>query len=290
MMQKDAGNRTELGYEALLLVTAAIWGTAFVAQRQGMASLGPLSYNAARFTLGALALVPLLVFMRVDRSMVRAALLPGVAAGAVLTVGATLQQMGLMYTTAGKAGFITGLYVVLVPVAAIFFGRRTPVMTWVGAALALSGLYLLSVSGSIALNAGDVYVFVSAFFWTAHILVLDRYASRVHAITLACVQFAVCAILGWGGVLLFEAPVAADFVAAAWPIAYGGIMSIGVAYTLQAVAQSRAHPARASIIMSLEAPFAAVSGALLLGETMGVRELAGAALMLAGMILAQYRK
>jgi drug/metabolite transporter (DMT)-like permease len=139
----------------------------------------------------------------------------------------------------------------------------------------------------MSINKGDILVLGSAFFWTAHILVLDRWASRVDTLALACIQFAVCSILCWTAVGLVETPTVASFVQAALPILYGGIFSIGVAYTLQAIAQSRAHPSRASIIMSLEAPFAAVAGFLFLGERLGVRELVGCTLMLGGMIVAQ---
>lgn len=276
-------------YEALLLVTAAIWGTGFVAQRMGMTNVGPFSYNAMRFAVGALSLVPVLLARRTTWSTVRKALGPGVLAGSVLAVAASLQQSGLQFTTAGKAGFITGIYVVLVPIVGSFIGRHTPVLTWIGAVAALAGLYLLSFSGSVSINLGDMLVLGSAFFWTAHILVLDRWASRVDALVLACIQFAVCSILCWGAVGLVETPTTKGFIEATLPILYGGIFSIGIAYTLQAVAQTRAHPSRASIIMSLEAPFAAISGFLFLGERLGARELAGCALMLLGMIVAQSR-
>lgn len=276
-------------YEALLFITAGIWGTGFVAQRMGMTNVGPFSYNAMRFAVGALSLVPVLLARRTTWATVRKALGPGVLAGTVLAVAASLQQSGLQFTTAGKAGFITGIYVVLVPIVGALIGRQTPVLTWIGAVAALAGLYLLSFSGSVSINAGDMLVLGSSFFWTAHILVLDRWASRVDALVLACIQFVVCSVLCWGAVGLVEAPTVANFIDAALPILYGGIFSIGIAYTLQAVAQTRAHPSRASIIMSLEAPFAAISGFFFLGERLGVKELAGCALMLGGMIIAQSR-
>ena len=287
-MNRTDDNKSALGYEALLFITAAIWGTGFVAQRLGMQDLQPFSYNAARFMVGAIALVPILVAGKHALARIRDALLPGMAAGAVLAVAAGFQQAGLQYTSAGKAGFITGIYVVLVPIAAIALGRRTPVRTWIGAAFALGGLYVLSFSSAAGINRGDVLVFAGAFFWTAHILVLDRWASRVDPLALACVQFAVCSALCWGGAFATEAPAAGNFIAAALPIAYGGVFSIGIAYTLQAVAQSKAHPARAAIIMSLESPFAAIAGFLFLSERLGVRELAGCALMLAGTFVAQW--
>lgn len=275
-------------YEALLFITAAIWGTGFVAQRLGMQNLGPFSYNAARFFVGAMALVPVLILRKVTMMQVKAALPSGLAAGAVLAVAAGFQQSGLLYTTAGKAGFITGLYVVLVPIAAMFLGRRTPARTWTGAASAMAGLYILSFSSIDEVNRGDILVLASAFFWTVHILVLDRWASRVDPLALACIQFAVCSVLCWIGAFATETPMAADFISGALPILYGGIFSIGIAYTLQAVAQSKAHPARAAIIMSLESAFAVLAGYFFLAERLGPRELAGCALMLAGMFVAQW--
>jgi len=288
-MTRKRGIPESMRYEALLLITAAIWGTGFVAQRLGMQNLGPFSYNAARFAVGALVLVPVLLVRRTGAGALKASLAPGLAAGAVLAVAAALQQSGLQYTSAGKAGFITGLYVVLVPIAAMFLGKKTPPLTWLGAGCALGGLYLLSFAGDAGINRGDVLVFASAFFWTAHILVLDRWASRVDPIALACVQFAVCSAICWASAALTETLIASDFVAAALPVAYGGLFSIGIAYTLQAIAQSKAHPSRASIIMSLESPFAVLSGFLVLGERLGAREALGCALMLGGMIVAQLR-
>ncbi len=285
---KSNGAASAARYESLLFITAAIWGTGFVAQRLGMQDLGPFSYNAARFLVGALTLVPVLLARKTSLATVRAALGPGLAAGAVLAVAAGLQQAGLQYTSAGKAGFITGVYVVLVPIAAMALGKRTPPRTWLGAICAFCGLYILSFSSISGINRGDALVLASAFFWTAHILVLDRWAARVDPIALACVQFAACSALCWLGAGITEAPAVADFVSGALPIAYGGVLSIGVAYTLQAVAQSKAHPARASIIMSLESPFAAIAGFVFLSERMGARELAGCALMLAGTFIAQW--
>lgn len=285
MTNQHAG---ETRYEALLLITAAIWGTGFVAQRLGMDSLEPFSYNAARFLVGSLALVPLLLYRRTTWATIRAALPPSLLAGVVLAVAAGLQQAGLQYTSAGKAGFITGLYVVLVPIAAMLYGRRTPARAWAGAALALAGLYVLAFTDLGSINRGDALVLASAFFWTAHILVLDRWAGVVDPLTLACIQFAACSALCSAGAAITETPSVEAFVRGALPIAYGGLFSIGIAYTLQAVAQSKAHPARASIILSLESPFALIAGMLFLGERFGGLELLGCALMLGGTLVAEW--
>ncbi len=285
-LQKDAAAQSAR-YEALLLITALIWGSAFVAQRIGMEHLGPFSYNGARFAIGFLSLIPLILFRKTSKAAVKAAIGPGLLAGLVLTIAADLQQMGLQFTTAGKAGFITGLYVVLVPIAAMILGKRTPLKAWLGAALALGGLFLLSVSKDLSMTKGDLLVLVSALFWTAHILVLDRWAPKVDPIVLAATQFGLCSVISWGVALPTEPMILANFVGGAWPILYGGIMSIGIAYTLQAVAQTKAHPARASIILALESAFAALFGWAILGEVLSAREFIGCGLMLLGMIVAQ---
>lgn len=270
-----------------MFIAAAIWGSGFVAQRMGMDSLGPFAFNGARFALGSLALIPVILLRRTTAAAIRAAVGPAILAGCVLTVAADLQQIGMQFTGAGKAGFITGLYVIFVPIAAFFLGKQTPGRTWIGAVLALTGLFLLSVSGTFTVEKGDFIIFISAFFWSAHILVLDRWAPEVDPIVLASIQFAVCSILSWGIAIPFETFSLMDFGNAIGPILFGGLFSIGIAFTLQAVGQTKAHPARASIILSLEAAFAVLAGWLILKETMSTRELVGCALMLAGIIIAQ---
>lgn len=287
-MKDIEGKRASGSYETLLFITAAIWGTGFVAQRLGMQDLGPFSYNAARFFVGALALVPVLLFRNISLAQIKAAVPSGLVAGIVLAIAAGFQQFGLLYTTAGKAGFITGLYVVLVPIAAMLLGRKTPILTWIGAASAIAGLYILSFSSVTGLNHGDFLVLVSALFWTVHILVLDRWASKVDPLTLAFIQFFICSILCWIGASTTETLLIANFISGALPILYGGVFSIGIAYSLQAVAQSKAHPAKAAIIMSLESVFAAIAGYFFLNERLGMLELAGCALMLVGMFIAQW--
>lgn len=279
--------RSELKYEALLFIAAVIWGSGFVAQRMGMDSLGPFAFNGARFALGSLALIPVILIRRTSAAAVRTAVGPALLAGCVLTAAASLQQFGLQFTGAGKAGFITGLYVIIVPIAAFFLGKKTSGRTWIGATMALIGLFLLSVSGTLSVEQGDFIIFISAFFWSAHILVLDRWAPEVDPIVLASIQFAVCSILSWAIAIPVETFSLADFGAAAGPILFGGLFSIGIAFTLQAVGQVKTHPARASIILSLEAAFAVLAGWLILKEAMSPRELVGCALMLVGIIIAQ---
>jgi drug/metabolite transporter (DMT)-like permease len=279
--------------DALLLLTAAIWGLAFVAQRVGMDYVGPFTYNGVRFALGSLTLAPLLVAGR--KGLGPSALpvsdlmfiLGGGALGAILFVAASLQQVALLYTTAGKAGFITGLYVVIVPILGLFWHQRPSAGTWVGALLAAAGLYLLSVTESFRMEYGDVLVMVSAVFWSFQVLMVAWLSPRSRPVELAFYQFSVCSLLSLITAVLFETVAWTSLFAASVPILYGGVLSVGVAYTLQVVAQRRAHPAHASILMSLETVFAALGGWVLLGETLSLRGGIGCGLMLAGMLVSQ---
>jgi drug/metabolite transporter (DMT)-like permease len=277
----------------LLLVAAVIWGFAFVAQRVGMRYVGPLTFNGVRFALGAAALIPLLMWQRKngpaasggsDRSLV---LKGGVVAGLVLFLGATLQQYGVVYTTAGKAGFITGLYVVFVPLLGLLVGQKTGRFVWAGALTAAVGLYLLSAKGIVGIDPGDGLVLLGALFWAAHVLVIGRLSRRVAPVRLAVTQFTVVSILSLVGAVLFETIELAALRAAAIPILYAGLLSVAVAYTLQVVAQRRAQPAHAAIILSFESVFAVLGGWLVLSEGLPVRALIGCALMLVGILLAQ---
>jgi len=279
----------------LLLTTAAIWGTAFVAQRVGMESVGPFTFNGVRFALGVLSLAPLLLWQArrgpaaapAGRVGSRTAWWGAAAAGLVMFGGVSLQQVGLLSTTAGKAGFITGLYVVFVPLLGLCWGQRPGTGGWVGAVASAAGLYLLSVTESFTLAPGDGWVLLGAVFWAGHVLLLGYLSPRVDPVRLAAGQFAVCSAASLAVALACEPITWAGLWAGAWPIAYGGCMSVGVAYTLQVVAQKDARPTPAAIILSLESAFAALAGFLLLDEVLGVRGLGGCALMLAGMFAAQ---
>ena len=280
--------------DAILLVTAIIWGFAFTAQRSGMEHIGPYAFNAVRFALGSLSLLPLLIARRGAaarfptegssrlRGLGRAAM-----AGIVLFAGSSLQQAGLVTTTAGNAGFITCLYVVLVPFLGLLVGRKSGARIWIGAIIALVGLYILSIGAGFVMARGDLLVLAGSVFWAIHILVVARFASKMDAIGLAMGQFAVCSALSLAFALATEPAPFAGTLAAAAPILYGGIMSTGVAFTLQIVAQRKAHPAHASIILSMEALFAGIGGVMILGESLTVRLVAGGLLMLAGMIVSQ---
>jgi len=287
-------DRTTLRADGLLLLTAIIWGFAFVAQRSGMEVIGPFAYSATRFALGAASLLPLLWLQRrrgtpTPYPPLAPARRAGWAAlaGAVLFGGANLQQVGLVHTTAANAGFITSLYVILVPIVGAFLGKVSGARIWVGAVLAVVGLYVLSIGEGFTMAPGDVLELLGALFWTGHILLINWLVVRMAALEIAVGQFVTCALLSLGAALLWEPAPFAGVGAAAWPILYGGLLSIGVAYTLQIVAQKSAHPAHASIIMSLEALFAGVGGVLLLDEPLTPRLVAGGALMLAGVVVSQ---
>ncbi len=279
--------------EILLLLAAIIWGFAFVAQRMGMDHIGPFTYNGVRFLLGALSLAPLLWLGRrtaplLDPGAKRLTLAGSLLAGLILFAGASLQQIGLIYTTAGKAGFITGLYVVIVPLLGLLWGQRTPWGTWLGALLAIFGLYLLTMSDRLALGEGDGLVLIGALFWAGHVLVIGWLAGRrVDPVLLACLQFIVCAVLSLAVALVSEPITLTGLRGATLPILYGGLLSVGVAYTLQVVAQRDAPPTHAAIILSLETVFAALGGWLLLNEVLAERGLLGCGLMFVGMLLSQ---
>jgi len=284
------------GYKSdvLLLITAGIWGLAFVAQRVGMQHVEPFVFNGVRFALGALSLVPIMMCKAFpagpDVKPTRATILKGgLAAGLALFLGVSLQQVGIVSTTAGKAGFITGLYVVLVPIVSLAWGQHVRGGTWVGALCAAAGLYLLSVKSDFTIERGDFLVLLGAVCWAAHVHIIGRYASRIGALRLSLYQYLVCTFLSLAVAFIHEHPTVDGLIRATVPIVYGGVFSVGIAYTLQVVAQKKAHPAHAAIILSLESVFAAVGGWLILGEALSPRAMTGCALMLAGMIVSQLK-
>ena len=281
---------------ALLLITAVIWGFAFVAQRVGMNYIGPFTFNGVRFGLGALSLLPLLLISREERAAAENILpQPGlklfvggaILAGTVLFMAISLQQIGLVYTTAGKAGFITSLYVVIVPIMALFWKQPSNLGTWVGAALAAAGLFLLSVTQKFAIEYGDLLESMCAFFWAAQVIIIGWLSPKIQPVKLAFGQFVVCSVLSLMVAVVVEEITWNALVRAGWPILYGGVLSSGVAFTFQVMAQRHTHPAHASIIMSMEAVFAAVGGWLFLDETLSIRGLIGCGLMLGGMLTSQ---
>ena len=294
-MRKEA-----LKADGILLLTALICGLGFVAQRKGMESIGPLAYNGVRFALAAGALLPLAV---ARNARPRHGAWTGyrklgalVLTGGVLFLAISVQQWGIVYTTAGNASFLTGLYVILVPLLGLGVGHRTGRSVWLGAVLALAGAYCLSAASGFSFQAlaergrlfGDALVSLSALFWAIHILMLARFSQHLSASVLACGQFAVCALLSLGAAFALETPSVASVREAAFPILYGGLISVAVGYTLQVVGQRHAPPAHAAILLSLEAVFGAAGGIVLLGERLSPLGVLGCALMLAGMLAAQW--
>lgn len=277
----------------LLLLTSAIWGFAFVAQQVGMDHIGPFTFTAVRFALGSASLIPLILYFKKTEKPAPAATANttyvGLAAGCILFCGASLQQVGLLYTTAGKAAFITGLYTVLVPIAGILLKQRTSLITWLSSLLAVTGLFFLCVKENLTLSYGDLLELVGAFFWTAHIILIDHFSHKVDSLKLASVQFATCSVLSLTAALALETITLDGIRLAGIPILYGGLASVGIAYTLQIIGQKYASPTHASIILSLETVFAAIGGYLFLQEILGVRELWGCLLMLSGMLLSQLK-
>jgi drug/metabolite transporter (DMT)-like permease len=291
--------------DILLGLTACIWGFAFTAQRVGADYIGPFTYNSIRFLLGGLVLLPLIAFRKNrNRKAVSPFILPSIITGSCLFIGASLQQIGIFWTTAGNSGFLTGIYVVLVPIFGIFFGKRTGVQTWIGAAFAFAGLFF--VIGGVNLetiNKGDLLTIISGIFWTFHVLLIDAFVKKTDAVQLAGGQFIVCGllsllfastnILGRTG-FVFGAELGSGYFSlsllryASIPIIYGGIFSVGIAYTLQVVAQQYAPPAHASVILCMESIFAALGGMLLLAERPGPLGLLGFALMFLGMLATQW--
>lgn len=274
--------------DLMLLAVALIWGVGFVVNRLAALQAGALLYNGVRFVLGTLTLAPF-VWHRL-RSFSRLELWGGALVGLVLFAGSAFQQMGLRFTTAGKAAFITGLYVVLVPLLLALIWRQRPHWTaWAASALAATGLYLLSAVEHGALLLGDSLELAGALLWAFHVILIGRLARRVDALRLALIQYAVCGLLSILAGLAWEERTWAGLAAAWWAVVFTGVLSVGLAYTLQVVGQRHAPPTDAAVILSAETVFAALSGWLVLGETLAARQWTGCGLMLGGMILAQMR-
>lgn len=257
--------------------------------------MGPFTFNALRFLLGGSALLGVACLFKKQLSLggedkifkSRTFLLGGIFTGLVLFGGASLQQMGLVGTTAGKAGFITGLYVVLVPIMGLLIGRKTSWLNWTGVVLAVIGLYLLSVREGFSISSYDLVVLMGALLWAVHVHLVAYFSPRVGALRLAIFQFLVCGVLSLGAAVFFESPTLEGLQDGWLPLLYGSFLSVGVAHTLQVVAQRKTAPSHAAIIMSLEGMFAALGGWLILGESLGGRGLLGAGLILAGMLVSQ---
>lgn len=279
--------------DLLMLLTAMIWGSAFVAQRLGMDAIGPFLYTGLRFALATLALLPLVVLLgrrRGDKApepVNRSLLLAGLIMGLALSLGINLQQVGLLFTSVTNSGFITGLYVIVVPLLGLFIGHKTGMGTWLGAGLAVAGMFLLSVGEGFQVASGDWLQLAGAFVWGVHVLLVSFFASRHDPLRLALLQFATCAVISLVLALVLEEIQLAAIIAAGPAILYGGLFGVAVGFTLQVVAQKHAIASHAAIILSLEAVFAAIAGAVFLSEALALKGYIGCALMFAGMLLAQ---
>ena len=299
--------KTEWKSPALLFLTAVVWGVAFVAQSVGMDYVGPFTFNCIRCLIGAVVLVPCIWFLdgwkqRPDGASCgresagapsgasdgsHALLAGGICCGLALFVASNLQQIGIQYTTVGKAGFITALYIVMVPVFGIFLKKRAGIRVWVSVALAVAGLYLLCITDRLALGKGDILVLLCAVVFAVHILVVDHFSAKTDGVRMSCIQFLVCGLLSGVCMLLTEHPEMRLILQAWQPILYAGVFSCGVGYTLQIVGQKGTDPTVASLILSLESVVSVLAGWLLLGQRLSVRELGGCVLMFAAILLAQ---
>lgn len=281
----------------ILFLTAFIWGTAFVAQAVGMDHIGPFAFNAARSVVGGIALIPvILVFdhfkspqqRQEERANRKTLIIGGIACGCALGVASTLQQVGILHTTVGKAGFITALYIVIVPILGLFFHKKVGVKLWISVVIAILGLYLLCMSGSLTLSLGDFLILLCAVCFSVHIMVIDHFSPKVDGVKMSCIQFFVAAILSGAGMLVAEGVPDPHAVAISWmPILYAGVLSSGVAYTLQIIGQKGVNPTIASLVLSLESVISVLAGWVILGQSMSGREILGCVLMFCAIVLAQ---
>ena len=284
----------------MLLVTALIWGSAFVAQSAGMEYVGPFTYNMSRSFIGCLVLIPVvLLFRRADekehprteaerKALNRGSIIGGIFCGLALGVASAFQQVGISMTTAGKAGFITALYIILVPILGIFLKKKVPKIIWLCVALALVGFWMLCIKEGFSVSTGDLLCLICALCFSVHIMVIDHFtAKNTDGIMMSCVQFLVAGLLSLLMTLLFETPTWSSLWEAKITILYAGVLSSGVAYTLQILAQRHTNPTVATLLMSLESVFAALFGWLLLHETLSPKELLGCLLVFIAVILAQ---
>lgn len=281
--------RGSLGADLLLLLAAMIWGAGFAAQSAAMEGMGPLAFTGVRFLLGWIVLQPV-VARRPHPAGQSPPRKPVIVLGLILFVGALFQQYGLLWTTASKAGFLTGLYVVFVPLLGLFVKQRPALPTWLGTGLAAIGLYFLSITGSFTITKGDGLILIGAVVWAFHVLLLGHLASKRDPVRIAASQFLVGGILAMVAALLFEEM---DWRAwlSVWPwVVYSGVFAVAVAFTLQAMGQAKASPAHCSILLSFEAVFAALAGYFLLGDQLSMRELGGGAIMLLGIVVSQLGK
>ncbi|WP_346888231.1 DMT family transporter [Clostridium sp. UBA1056] len=292
--------KTQLKANILLLLTAAIWGLAFVAQKVGAEYVGAFTFNGIRFALGSISLIPLILLLNKKKenndvkkeeggNSLKHTIRAGIIVGCALFIATSLQQTGVMYTTAGKAGFITGLYMVIVPILGLFLKQKVNNTTWIGIVIAIIGLYLLSINEDFSISKGDLLVLIGSVGWAIHILLIDNFTKKIDPLKLSSIQFATCSILSLLVAFIFEDINMVGISAALVPILYGGLLSVGVAYTLQVVAQKNAKPSHAAILLSMESVFGAIGGAMFLGERIGSRGLVGCVLIFIAIIVSQLK-
>lgn len=285
--------KTSIKSSLMLFGAAVIWGVAFVAQSVGMDYMGPLTFNGARFLIGGVVLLPVIWYRGKNKDKEEAPgskkelLTGGLCCGLFLCLASLLQQYGIMYTTVGKAGFLTTLYIIIVPVCGFFLHKKIGAKIWVGAVIAVAGMYLLCMSGGFTVSRGDGLVLLCAVAFSGHILVVDHFSPKVDSVKLSCIQFLtsgiVCTLLAFA----FETPSLSALLAGWMPVLYAGVLSCGVAYTLQVVGQKNVEPTIASLLLSMESVVSVLAGWLILGQKLSARELAGCALVFAAVILVQ---
>ena len=283
----------------ILLLTAAIWGVAFVAQSVGMDYVGPFTFLFARSVIGGIVLLPVVAVLHKNgpsrthetaeekRRARKTLVLGGVCCGTALCFASIFQQIGLLYTTVGKSGFLTACYILIVPLLGLLFGRKCGRLVWCGVALAIVGLYFLCLTDGLSVNFGDLLTFICAILFSVHIMVIDHFSPLTDSVKMSCIQFFVCAVIAGAGMLLFEQPSLSAVLAAWKPVLYAGALSSGAAYTLQISGQKGMNPTVASLIMSRESVISVLAGWIILHQTLSGREILGCVLMFAAIILAQ---
>lgn len=282
---------------AELLLTAFIWGVAFVAQSVGMDYIEPFTFNCVRSIIGGIVLIPLILILhkkdrniRTERENIsykKNTIWGGICCGFFLAAASSFQQFGIMHTTVGKAGFITALYIVIVPLLGIFMKKKVAPVVWVSSVIAITGFYMLSISGQVSINKGDILVLICAVLFSLHILIIDYFSPKGDCVAISCIQFLTSGVICGVCMLLFENPQISNILDAYIPILYAGIMSCGVAYTLQIVGQKNMDPTVASLILSLESVFSALAGWLILGQRLSSKELIGCTLVFTAVLFAQ---
>ena len=281
----------------LLLLTATIWGVAFVAQSVGMDYVGPFTFNSVRFVLGGTVLLPFLMWKNKKeyrgeskeekRSRYCITLRGGMCCGCALGVASLLQQMGIQHTTVAKAGFITALYIIIVPIMGLFFHKKVRGIIWIAVVLAVFGMYLLCINGSFAVSKGDFLAFLGAVVFSVHILVIDYFSPKADGVALSCIQFYTSSILCGIGMICLETPSWQTIISGWLPILYAGILSCGIAYTLQIIGQKGMDPTIASLILSLESVISLIAGWMILGQALSLKEICGCIIVFAAIILVQ---